>query len=307
MKIIIPKIGAAIVKILTCVSLLAFTCLSQAAPITLGTKNFTEQHILSSITVQYLKTKGFDIRTKTDLSTVILREAMLNKQIDMNWEYTGTSLIIFNHVNEKMTAKQTYETVKKLDGERDLIWLEPAEMNNTYALAMKHEDAEKYQIKTLSDLANTLNDIQQNDPDNNWLIGFDIEFVGRPDGLKPMEKLYQFELKRHQIRQMDPGLVYNAIRDGFIEAGLVFTTDGRVKGFNLLVLEDDKNYFPSYAVTPVVRKEVLDANPLLENELNKLSRLLTNDAISELNAKVDIEHQSIENVAREFLQQHGLI
>lgn len=295
------------IKIFAFLSIFSFAGFSYATPIILGSKNFTEQHILSSMTVQYLKTKGFDIRPKTDLSTVILRDAMLNNQIDMNWEYTGTSLIIFNHIKEKMSAEQAYETVKKRDGEKGLIWLEPSNMNNTYALAMKREEAEKYQIKTLSDFAKKLNDIQKNSPKDNWMIGFDVEFVGRSDGLRPMEKLYQFELERKQIRQMDPGLVYNAIRDGFIEAGLVFTTDGRVKGFDLLTLEDDKNYFPSYAVTPVIRKEILDSNPGLIESLNTLTRLLSNDVISELNAKVDIEHQSVEKVAHEFLLQHGLI
>lgn len=288
-------------------SLLLFSVVSLAAPIVMGTKNFTEQHILSAMTEQYLQSKGFDVRPKTDLSTTIIREAMLNRQIDMTWEYTGTSLIIFNHIEEKMTGEQAYETVKKLDGEKGLIWLEPANMNNTYALAMKREEAEKYQIRTLSDLANKLNAMKQENPRNNWLIGFDIEFVGRPDGLKPMQELYQFQLQRYQIRQMDPGLVYNAIRDGFVEAGLVFTTDGRITGFDLYALEDDKNYFPSYAVTPIVRKDVLENNPGLAEALNTLSGRLNNDIISELNAKVDIEHQIIENVAREFLQKQGLI
>jgi len=106
---------------------------------------------------------------------------------------------------------------------------------------------------------------------------------------------------------MDPGLVYNAVRDGFVDAGLVYTTDGRVKGFDLKVLEDDKGFFPSYAVTPVVRKEILAANPGLEEAMNTLSALLNNDVISTLNAKVDIDHESPQQVAREFLQQKGLL
>lgn len=294
-------------KLMVGISALFFTAFSFAAPIVLGSKNFTEQHILSSITKQYLIKKGFDIDAKTDLSTVILREAMLNRQIDIIWEYTGTSLIIFNHIQDKMDAAQAYETVKKLDGEKGIVWLNPSKMNNTYALAMRREDAEKYQINTLSDLANKLNEMKQQDPKNNWLVGFDIEFVGRSDGLRPMETLYQFQLQRYQIRQMDSGLVYTALRDGFIQVGLVFTTDGRIKGFDLQALEDDKQYFPGYYVTPIVRKEILTNNPGLEDALNTLSALLSDDIIVDLNAKVDIEHQSIDSVAREFLQQHGLI
>lgn len=284
-----------------------FTNYLSANSIILGSKNFTEQRVLSSITVQYLTAKGFDIKEKTDLSTVILRDAMLNNQIDMNWEYTGTSLIIFNHINKKMSIEQTYQTVKKLDSQKGLIWLRPSKMNNTYALAMRRDIAEKYHINTLSEFAKQFNQIQQDKAQRDWLIGFDMEFVSRPDGLRPMEKLYQLQLKRNQIRQMDPGLVYNALRDNFITAGLVFTTDGRVKGFDLHLLEDDKNYFPNYAIAPVVREEVLLAQPKLEDALNTLTAQLSNDVIAQLNAKIDIEHQAVDKVAYEFLQQHGLI
>lgn len=106
---------------------------------------------------------------------------------------------------------------------------------------------------------------------------------------------------------MDPGLVYNAIRDGFVDAGLIYTTDGRVQGFDLQVLDDDKGYFPSYAVTPVVRADVLKNTPGLEKALNTLSQQLTNPVITSLNAKVDIDYQTPQQVAREFLQQRGLI
>ena len=97
------------------------------------------------------------------------------------------------------------------------------------------------------------------------------------------------------------------MRDGFVDAGLIYTTDGRVKGFDLKVLEDDKGFFPSYAVTPVVRKDTLEANPGLAEALNTLSGQLNNDVISSLNAKVDIDHQSPQQVAREFLQQKNLL
>lgn len=117
------------------------------------------------------------------------------------------------------------------------------------------------------------------------MLGLDLEFSGRSDGMKPFQQAYDLELDRPQIRQMDPGLVYNAVRDGFVDAGLVYTTDGRVKGFDLKVLKDDKGFFPSYAVTPVVRKDTLEANPGLEETLNTLSGLLNNDVIMTLNAK----------------------
>ncbi|MEX3095375.1 glycine betaine ABC transporter substrate-binding protein [Serratia ureilytica] len=278
-----------------------------AAPLTLASKNFTEQRILSAITVQYLRAKGFQVEPKTNLATVITRNAMINKQIDMTWEYTGTSLIIFNHINKRMTPQETYDTVKKLDAKLGLVWLQPADMNNTYAFAMQRRRAEKEQIRTMSQLVAKVEQVRKTDPKHNWLLGLDLEFAGRSDGLKPMQALYDMPLDRPQIRQMDPGLVYNASRDGFVDAGLVYTTDGRVKGFDLQVLEDDKGYFPSYAVTPVVRADVLQNTPGLEAALNTLSKQFNNQVITELNAKVDIDYQTPQQVADAFLKQRGLI
>lgn len=279
----------------------------QAKPIVFATKGFTEQHILSAMTTQYLRKKGFQITPKTNIAAVISRNAMVNKQIDMTWEYTGTSLIIYNHINKPMTPQESYDTVKKLDAKLDLVWLKPADMNNTYAFAMQRKRAEEENINTMSEMVAKIEHIRKTDPKKNWMLGLDLEFSGRSDGMKPLQETYNMSLDRSQIRQMDPGLVYNAVRDGFVDAGLVYTTDGRVKGFDLKVLEDDKGFFPAYAVTPVVRKETLAANPGLEEALNTLSDLLNNDVISALNARVDIDHESPQQVAREFLQQKGLL
>ncbi|CAI0818428.1 glycine betaine ABC transporter substrate-binding protein [Serratia entomophila] len=288
-------------------SLLCVSAGSWAAPLTLASKNFTEQRILSAITVQYLQAKGFQVQPKTNLATVITRNAMINKQIDMTWEYTGTSLIIFNHINQRMTPQETYDKVKELDAKLGLVWLQPADMNNTYAFAMQRKRAEQEHISTVSQLVAKIEQVRKTDPKHNWMLGLDLEFAGRSDGLKPLQQLYNMPLDRPQIRQMDPGLVYNAIRDGFVDAGLVYTTDGRVKGFDLQVLEDDKGYFPSYAVTPVVRAEVLKNTPGLEQALNTLSKQFNNQVITELNAKVDIEYQTPQQVADAFLKQRGLI
>lgn len=286
---------------------LALSSAASAAPIVMATKSFTEQHIVSALATMWLKKKGFDIEPKTNIATTITRNAMLSKQVDMTWEYTGTSLIIFNHIEQRMSPEEAWQTVKKLDGEKGLVWLNPAPMNNTYAFAMKRDRAEKEQIETISQLVAKVEQVRKTDPENNWMLGLDLEFAGRSDGLKPLQKAYGLELDRPQIRQMDPGLVYNAIRDGFVDAGLVYTTDGRVKGFELKVLKDDKGYFPSYALTPVVRKETLDAHPGLAEALNQLSPLITDDAITEMNKRVDIDHQSPQQVARDFLKSNGLL
>lgn len=293
------------------VALTATLLLSQtaqaAAPLVMATKSFTEQHILSAMTVLWLQKKGFEVVPKRNIATTIGRNALLNKQIDMVWEYTGTSLIIFNHISQPMSSQQAYETVKKLDGKLGLVWLNPAPMNNTYAFAMTQDRAQKEGINTMSQLVAKVEQVRQSDPDHNWRLGLDLEFAGRSDGLKPLQKTYNLALERPQIRQMDPGLVYNAIRDGFVDAGLIYTTDGRVKGFNLKVLEDDKHFFPSYNVTPVVRQDVLASHPGLDSALNQLSAQITNEAITELNKRVDIDHESPEKVARDFLQSKNML
>lgn len=293
------------------VALTATLLLSQtaqaAAPLVMATKSFTEQHILSAMTVLWLQKKGFEVVPKRNIATTIGRNALLNKQIDMVWEYTGTSLIIFNHINQPMSSQQAYKTVKKLDAKLGLVWLNPAPMNNTYAFAMTRERAEKEGISTMSQLVAKIEQVRKTDPDHNWRLGLDLEFSGRSDGMKPLQKTYNLTLDRPQIRQMDPGLVYNAIRDGFVDAGLIYTTDGRVKGFNMKVLEDDKHFFPSYNVTPVVRQDVLASHPGLDTALNQLSAQITDEAITELNKRVDIDHQSPETVARDFLKSKNML
>lgn len=289
------------------ICLLCKAVMADPATLVLASKSFTEQHILAEITRQYLDSKGFKVQSKTDMATVIIRDAMLNGQVDLAWEYTGTSLIIFNKITKHLSLEETYQTVKKLDGKKGLIWLNPAKMNDTYAFAMQRKRAESENIHTISQMVAQINRIRKTDPKHNWQLGLDMEFAGRSDGLKPFQKAYHLQLDRPQVHQMYPGLVYNAIRDGFVDAGLVYATDGRIKGFDLLVLNDDQQFFPSYAATPVVRSDTLKANPGLAQALNTISALLNNETMTELNAQVDMEHQTPQEVAKAFLIQHNLL
>ena len=271
----------------------------------LGSKNFTEQRVLAALTAQYLEARGYRIERTGDLATVIMRNALEHGQLDMVWDYTGTALIIYFHRNERMSNRDVYRTVKRLDAGNGLVWLDPAPLNNTYALAMKRSRADAEGIRSISDLVARMQAAAA--AGKPWRLGFDMEFVGRSDGLKPMQQAYRLALTRPQIRQMDPGLVYNAVRDGFVDAGLVYATDGRVKGFDLRVLDDDRHYFPSYAATPVVRADVLARHPDLAPAMHALSALLDDDAIATLNAQIDIDHRNPDDVARAFLHAHGLI
>ncbi len=133
------------------------------------------------------------------------------------------------------------------------------------------------------------------------------EFYARPDGLKPLEQMYGFEFGREEVKRMDSGLLYQALRDKQVDVSLVFATDGRVPAFNFVVLKDDKGFFPAYALAPVVTKKYLDANPRLTEILNALSAKLDDTTMARLNASVDVDKKAVDDVAQTFLKQQGMI
>ncbi|MCY1315314.1 Osmoprotectant-binding protein OsmX [compost metagenome] len=274
--------------------------LANAKEIVVGGKNFTEQQIMAEMTSQLLKSKGFTVDKRDGLGTAPLRQAQEAGQIDLYWEYTGTSLITFNKVTEKLDAAATYAKVKELDAEKGLVWLTPSRANNTYGIAMRKDDAAAKGISTLSELAAKIN------AGETLSFGCNAEFYARVDGLKPLEEAFGFEFGRANVKRMDTGLVYQALRDSQIDTGLVFVTDGRIPAFDFVVLKDDKGYFPNYALTPVLRKEVLDGSPELAEILNGLSAKLDEAVMAKLNASVDVDKRSVEEVAKEFLASQGL-
>ncbi|MEO5701598.1 MAG: glycine betaine ABC transporter substrate-binding protein [Casimicrobiaceae bacterium] len=277
----------------------AFAAVAQT--IVVGGKNFTEQQLMASMTNQLLKAKGFSPDVKAGMGSAVLRQAQESGQIDVYWEYTGTSLITYNKISERMSPADTYTKVKELDAAKGLVWLNPSKANNTYSLAMNQEEAKKMGISTISDLSKKLKEGAK------LSFASNAEFYARPDGLKPLETMYGFEFGRDNVKRMDTGLVYQALKEKQVDVGLVFATDGRIPAFNFVVLKDDKGYFPAYALTPVVRKQVLDANPKLADILNSLSAKLDDATMARLNASVDVDKKTVEDVAQTFLKQQGLI
>ncbi|QFT85846.1 Putative osmoprotectant uptake system substrate-binding protein OsmF precursor [Halomonas sp. THAF12] len=274
---------------------------AQAEEIVVGGKNFTEQQILASMTTQYLSGLGYDVETRAGMGSAVLRQAQENGQIDLYWEYTGTSLINYNDVTESLSPEETYQRVKELDGEKGLVWLAPSAANNTYALAMRQDSVEETGIDSLSDLAQAVNDGED------LTFAMNAEFYAREDGWRPLQQAYDFRVGRGEVKRMDSGLVYQALRDGQVDVGLVFATDGRIPAFDFQVLEDDQAFFPAYALTPVVREETLEANPDLAEQMNALSALLDDETMAGLNARVDVERATIEDVAESFLEDNELL
>jgi len=282
-------------------SLVNIASLATAQTIVVGGKNFTEQQIMSQMTAQLLQAKGFKPEVKAGMGSAVVRQAQESGQIDVYWEYTGTSLITYNKINERMSPADTYAKVKELDAAKGLVWLNPSKANNTYSLAMNEDEAKKLGIVTISDLATKVKSGAK------LTFASNAEFYARPDGLKPLEQAYGFEFPRENVKRMDTGLVYQALKERQVDVGLVFATDGRVPAFHFVVLKDDKGFFPNYALTPVVRKQVLDANPKLAEYLNALSAKLDDATMARLNASVDVDKKTVEDVAHTFLKEQGLV
>ncbi|MDR8730848.1 glycine betaine ABC transporter substrate-binding protein [Burkholderia pseudomultivorans] len=274
-----------------------------AAKLVLGAKNFTEQYVLAEVTAQYLRSRGYDVEVKSGLGSTLARSALENGQFDLMWDYTGTAALVYNKIQDKLSPDEMYRRVKALDVPRGLVWLRASPLNDTYALGLPSKVVEATGIRTISQLAAHL----KTDPAaKRYVFGMDAEFANRPDGLKPLLETYDMHFSRAQMKQMDPGLVYTALHNNQLTIGLVYTTDGRVKGFGIVPLEDDKHYFPPYNATPVVRKDTLDRNPKLAAQLDALSAALDNDVMQAMNKAVDLDGKSPREVADAFLRTHPL-
>ena len=268
--------------------------------IMVGGKNFTEQLLLAEMTTQLLRANGFEVDQRAGMGSKVVRDAQVNGQIDIYWEYTGTSLITYNKIKDRMSAKETYKKVKELDAAKGLTWLNPSAINSTYALAVRTSDARTDGLKTLSDLANVYQTGKQ------LKMAVNAEFSRRLDGLPGLKKTYGFKIQRADVRGMMSELTYRALKEDLVDIALVFATDGRVKAFNFRILKDDKHFFPNYAAVPVVRTETLKANPKLAELLNALSAKLDDAVILRLNTEVDIERKPVSLVAEAFLKSVGL-
>lgn len=272
---------------------------SSANKIVIGGKNFTEQDILVYMMKELIEAKTeLKVEVKPFLGgTNVVAQALEKGDLDVYAEYTGTALM--NILGEPMLTdpQQAYDKVKTLYQEKKhLVWLKPFGFNNTYTLTMRTEQADQLGIQSISDLANFTPEL---------LLGATHEFLERPDGYKGIADVYH--LNFIGVSAMDPGLTYGACRDGKVDVIDAFATDGRIPAFNLKVLKDDKHFFPPYYAAPVIREATLQKHPEIADALNALSGKLTDKAMAELNAKVDLEKKDPKSVAKEWLLAQGLI
>jgi osmoprotectant transport system substrate-binding protein len=273
-----------------------------AQTVVVGGKGFTEQLLMAEMTSQLLTAKGLSVETRSGFDTTSLRKAQETGVVDLYWEYTGTSLSEFNKVTEKLSPAETYARVKQLDMQKGLVWLPPSRVNNTYALAMRRADALERRIATISDLAATVLRGER------LTFASGAEFYDRSDGLGPLQQAYGFQFGRERVVRLDPDRVYEVLRDlKLIDVGMVFATDGRIAAYDLLVLKDDKEFFPNYAMVPVVRKQSLERHPNLVVYLGSLAAALDTETMARLNGLIDVRGNRISEVVSEFLRSRGLL
>lgn len=274
--------------------------------IRVASKNFTEQILLAYIAEVALAAAGADIEDLSNIQgSTPVRQALEVGDVDLYWEYTGTSWINFQQETEAIPEeKAQYDAVKKADLEKfGIAWLDYSPVNDKYALATTREFADRHGLVTMSDMVALL----AKDPSLGTFC-MESEFINRQDGLLGAEQTYGFDVPGSDIKTFGTGAIYATLAGGnTCNFGEVFTTDGRVLTLDLAVLEDDKNAFPQYNAAVTVRQEFLERYPAIRDVLEPVSARLNNDVILELSVKIDGDGQDPAVVARDWLVKEGFV
>ncbi len=276
----------------------AGTSQSEKTTITIGSKNFTEQLIIAEMMAQIIEIKtGHHVERKLNLGgTMICHEALLKAEIDMYPEYTGTGLLAVLKSEGSFTPGEVYDFVSaEYEKQFNLKWLPPFGFNNTYAFAMRNDHAVKNGWEKVSDLISAAGSLK---------AGFTAEFAERPDGYPGVKKAYNLSFGK--VISLDPALMYDAVKNGQVDIITAFSTDSRIPGYNLFVLEDDKSFFPPYNAAPVVRKELIEKYPEVQNALLLLSGLIDEKTMQGLNFEADQNKREIKEIVQEFLKEKSL-
>ncbi|SFA82788.1 osmoprotectant transport system substrate-binding protein [Amycolatopsis marina] len=272
--------------------------------VTVGSKDFTEQILLGYMAELALSAAGADVTDLTDIKgSSSSRQALLSGEVDVMWEYTGTGWI--NYLGNEQPVpggeQAQYEATRKADLEQNgVVWLDYSPLNNQYGLATTEEYAAQHDLATTSDLAAFL---KENPAEAVYCL--ETEFISRQDGFPAAENTYGLPVA--QVMQFGIGAIYAAVDGGTCPIGEVFTTDGRIAGLGLRVMEDDKLAFPQYNAAITVRKEYLDAHPQIADVLQPVSDALDNETLIELNKQVDVDGREPGEVARDWMVEQGFI
>ncbi len=292
-----------IITVLT-IMLLAAMLLSGCAggsgdkTIVVGAKDYTEQDILGNmLSVMLEENTDLTVEYKHEMASNVLFAALQSGDVDVCIDYTGTIYGNYLSYSDIKTADEVYDiSVKEMSEKYQLDVLKSLGYNNTYCLAVRPETAEQYNLKTYSDLAKVSSDM---------VFGGGFEILNRNDGIPNLKKTYNMTFKEELA--VESVLRYEAIQKNETQVTEAFSTDGMLLQYNLVVLEDDLNFFPPYHAVPVIRQDTAKQHPDVVKELDKLANAITDEQMRELNYQVDVEKKNPREVATAFLKSAGLI
>jgi osmoprotectant transport system substrate-binding protein len=279
-------------------------------PVVVGSKIDTEGALLGQMMVSLLRARGLEVEDRTQFGTTpIVRKAIKSGQLDLYPEYTGNGAFFFKSVKSGVwkDAERAYTRVKELDAKQnDLLWLEPAPANNTWAIAVRRELAREHELTTLEDFAQFVNN------GGRVKLACCEEFVNREDVLPAFQKAYGFTLRKEQL------LVFSGCNTAQTEQAaargtsgvnfaMAFGTDGSLAALELRVLQDTRNIQPVYQPAPLLRREVKQRYPEIPSILRPLFRTLDQETLQRLNSRIAVHGRPAEDVAREYLQRQGML
>jgi osmoprotectant transport system substrate-binding protein len=267
--------------------------------ITIGSKFFTEQVILAELLAQHIEARtGILVDRKTNLGgTLLVHKALLAGELDVYVEYTGTALTSVLNERPSGDSSAVYARVRSLYAERfHLEVSEPLGFENTFAMVIRGDDAQRFHLRTMSDLVPIA---------PQWRVGVGYEFLERPDGFRGWSERYGLHFA-DKPRVMDLGLIYRALVDHQVDIVAGNSTDGLIDSLGLVALQDDKHYFPPYDAVPIIRQSTVARFPQLRGALAELAGKISASDIRRLNYAVEGQLQDPAEVVRQFRVSHGL-
>jgi glycine betaine/choline ABC-type transport system substrate-binding protein len=286
-------------SLITLLCLLFLPSCSRQARIVVGCKNFTEQIILGELIAQQIENKThLPVERRFYLGgTYIAHQSILAGRIDVYPEYTGTALTAVLKQPPASDPKAVYDRVKSDYEKRFHLTLGPPfGFNDTFAIEIRGDDARRLHLQTLS---------QASAYTPQWRAGFGYEFMERPDGYKGLVATYGLRFAAPP-RIMDLGLLTRALKDRQVDVIAGNMTDGLIPALDLLVLDDDKHYFPPYEAVSVIRQQTLAEHPEVKQALEELAGKISDAEMRQLNYEVDGKKRDVKEVVREFLRSKGL-
>ncbi len=265
----------------------------------IGSKNFTEQIVLAELVAQHIEERtGIPVERKLNLGgTLVCHKALLAGNLDLYVEYTGTALTaVLGEASAKDPAAVYAQVQAEYAKRFELELTETLGFNNTFAMVVRGEDARAGNLRSISDMVSRA---------KNWRVGVGYEFLERPDGFRGWTNAYRLEFAE-KPRVMDLGLLYRALKEKQIDIAAGNSTDGLIDALGLVILEDDRRYFPPYDAVPIVRQKSLLRVPQLRRALSQLGGRISAAEMRKMNFAVDGEHRDVAEVVREFRRAKGL-